>query len=298
MTRLVFAAFGSLRLKGGIEQAFDRLAKADPPQSILATLAYPFEIENCIKYAQRCPKNHISLWLDSGAFTAWKKGQELQVDEYLSAIDKLRKPLSCFKEVFCVGLDKIPGKYQCKPTAEDLRVAEEVTLRNTERCIAEGINILPVHHQGDSLQLLKFYLENFSYIGISPANDSPQLTRLNYIKSVGKLFLNKAPDGSTKVIAAHNFGNISTEQLKLFPFYSADSTSWKLAVGFGGMHSKSVLKGSTTQNKSPMNSYRARHLPVGIYVESIRKQMQFEQELKSLWKNRKVSWVEPKGIEL
>jgi hypothetical protein len=295
MSRLVFAAWGSLRIKGGVEQLYQRVIDSTPVVSILATRAHAFEFDYCIKYAEMLPPQTVDLWVDSGAYSAWTKGILLDVPGYAKFLDQLRPKLKRFRKVHLVSLDIIPGSYGVKPSQDDFKKALEGTVKNTEQLIKLGFPVIPVFHQGEPKEVFNYYLGlGIDYLGISPANDSKQSDRLRFVRSCLPLI----PREGNTFLATHNFGNVVSNQLTAFPFYSADSTGWKIAVGYGEMRRKSLSGTGRAVEKNPMHSYRARHLPVDIYHESIQEILSLEQEIKKLWEFRKVNWQEPKGWEL
>lgn len=293
MTRLIFAAWGGLRMeKSQVKHFYDRAA-AVPVASILATRAEPKEIEKCIAYAAKVPKQ-VDLWLDSGAYSSWTKGVEFTAATYLEWINSFRSQLKAFRRVFVVSLDKIPGRYGVPPTAADYRDAVEITLENTRWLLSQGLQVVPVHHQGEPIELFREYLSLCEYVGISPANDSPQTKRLAYCRSLWQTLKEHSSDA---VFPTHNFGNIAIEQLKVFPFYSADSTSWKVSTGFGGAAEK-ALAGKVGSRQSKVISYQAKHSPSAAYFAAVQEQLKLERELQKLWALRGMTFTEPQGIEL
>lgn len=292
MTQLIFATWGS-GLRVEIRKQLYRRACLFPVVNVLATRAYPREINMCIEYSKLLPKQ-VNFWLDSGAFSAWTKGHAYQVKEYLEFVQKLIPHLHNFRKVFVISLDKIPGQIGRPVTSQHVKQAVQQTLDNTYFLIKNGLNVVPIHHQGEPHWVMLEYLKLAEYVGISPANDSPQISRKNYISSLYPLF--KTNTGLIK--PAHNFGNISPSQLKLFPFYSADSQTWKAAcMSFGRSFDIKIHK-SSSQSHSNLVSARAKVEPVSLLAENIKLCLDFEKDLAQLWAYRKISWIEPKGIDL
>lgn len=291
MTRIVFATWGSGLRDERMKQLYSQ-AKNVPVTSILVTRANPREIEPCITYGQLIP-GLVDFWLDSGAFSAWTKGHVYTAANYLSFVQSLIPRFKCFRRVFVISLDKIPGKYRQPVSRQDIQSASEQTLENTQFLIRSGLNVVPIHHQGEPLWVMKEYLSMCEYVGISPANDAPQPTRIAYVRSLLPLFIN-----NKQIKPAHNFGNVSPSQLKIFPFYSADSQTWKAScMSFGRDFSIEIHKNST-QNRSHIVSTRAKQQPVGMLLENIKACLHFESDLKKLWAYRGISWQEPQGIKL
>lgn len=292
MTRIVFATFGG----GGCSTTKNRdrffaRCRQLKVQSILATRAHPKEIDVCIAYGLSYPKQ-VDFWLDSGAFTAWTRGCVYKADEYYEFIVNLLPQLKVFKRVFAISLDKIPGRINERVTQDDLKIAIDTTIKNTQWLTAKGLNVVPIHHQGEPLWVMEEYLKMAEYVGISPANDSPQKKRINYIQSLWKLF-----KSDTSIHPSHNFGNVSAEQLKTFPFYSADSSTFGATEKYGRKVDISI-SGKCDQSTTAVSSYQGRHQAVEVSTANIQKFQKFESDLQKLWKLRGITWREPRGLDL
>ena len=96
------------------------------------------------------------ILLDSGAFTAWNKGDEVSVDEVLGKYSRFIEGAgSLFDEIWMINLDKIPGERGRDPTLAELKEAVEVSDRNFEILVKEfGNHVLPVFHQGEATSRL------------------------------------------------------------------------------------------------------------------------------------------------
>lgn len=161
----------------------------------------------------------IPLIIDSGAFTAWNSGKQINIEDYKNFCIKLPE------DTIFVSLDIIPTTASFDPN-------------ETEKCCEQGYenfiylkrylkNVLPVYHYKDNIKWLKKYIEHTDYVGISPANDTQE--------EVKRLFLDYVFKQLPRNIKTHSFGYTAGEGLKHYPFYSVDSTSWKGAHRFGNV---------------------------------------------------------------
>jgi len=94
--------------------------------------------------------------IDSGAFTAWTKGLDVDVDEYINRMNQLDDVVDYY-----IQLDKIPGRKGTPPTAQERKDAEIATRDNFLYMESKAISphkLLPVFHQGDSWSLLREFL--------------------------------------------------------------------------------------------------------------------------------------------
>ena len=71
----------------------------------------------------RNPKG--KLIVDSGAFTAWTKGAELNTDEYIAWLNEHKQYIYLAGQV-----DSIPGKFRQAPTPKEVEEAAQKTYDN------------------------------------------------------------------------------------------------------------------------------------------------------------------------
>lgn len=170
------------------------------------------------------PKNLI---LDSGAFSVWSKGDEIDIDAYVmfcKDMIKLFPQTNCY----CVNLDVIPGKFGERPTQEQVENSASDGWKNMEYLESQGLKVIPVFHQHEDLKWLYKIIEHTDYIGVSPANDCSMDEKLNWQNEVYSILV-KQP----KLVKTHGFAVTSTKQLFRYPLFSADSSSWTSPSRFG-----------------------------------------------------------------
>lgn len=181
-------------------------------------------------------KEHdFKLFVDSGAYSAHTKGAELDVDEYISYINKNEGIFDVVAQV-----DKIPGEFKKHKTLEQLKSAPEESWQNylymRERVI-DADKLLPIFHQGEDFKHLQRMLEakfdgkHIPYIGISPANDLLTSHKAKWLETVFRIIR----DSSNPQVKTHAFGMTTKNLLEKYPFYSADSTTWLMQGIFGSI---------------------------------------------------------------
>lgn len=188
-------------------------------------------------------RNNISFWcenaignklfIDSGAFTAHTIGTQLNVDEYIQYINSIDSHIHCFAQV-----DHIPGVFRQPKTKQQLLEAPKLSWDNylymKDRVVSKH-KLLPIFHQGEDFKWLHNMLEftdtdgHIQYIGISPANDVSIVQKEAFIRKCFDVISNS----SNPNVKTHAFGMTSLSLLERYPFYSADSTSWKLSAAMG-----------------------------------------------------------------
>lgn len=181
-------------------------------------------------------KSDISkLFIDSGAYTAYTKGTQIDVDDYISYLNSITDRVTIFAQ-----LDKIPGEFRQEKTKEDRLNAPKQSWENylyMRARLKEPKKLVPIFHQGEDYKWLHNMLEwtdengeHIPYIGISPAIDIPGLDG----------FLNNSfhiiAKSSNPNVKTHAFGMTQLSMLELYPYTSADSTSWKLSAAMGSIY--------------------------------------------------------------
>lgn len=164
------------------------------------------------------------LIIDSGAFSAWTLGKEINLKKYIEFCHWIISEKPC-NEIYFVNLDVIPGKFGKRPTKDDIENSASQGLINYKIMKKAGLKVIPVFHQHEDFKWLEKMMKETDYIGISPANDVSVKQRLNWLK---KVFFLLKDDYKT-----HLFGLTAVSALKIIPAYSADSTSWLASARYG-----------------------------------------------------------------
>lgn len=175
------------------------------------------------------------LFIDSGAYSAYTKGVKISVDNYIKYLNSITEHCTIFAQ-----LDTIPGQMGQRKTKEDRLNAPKFSWENYLYMydkLKEPEKLIPIFHQGEDYDWLWNMLEwtnkkgeHISYIGISPAIDVPGLEEF-LTKSFDIISKSSNPDVKT-----HAFGMTQLKLLELYPYTSADSTSWKLAAAMGRIY--------------------------------------------------------------
>lgn len=189
------------------------------------------------------------LILDSGAYSVWTKGKEVDLDAYIAFCD-------LYSDVdYYVNLDVIPGKPGDRSSLGD-RIAKERACKqgwdNYQHMIKflPRAKVLPVFHENDSFKWLERYLnDGVTYIGISPANDSDRRRRARWMKECSQYVLD--PMGEP-VVKMHGFGVTSYPLMKYWHWHSVDSASWVRSAAYGSIYVPRRSKGIADFNQPPL----------------------------------------------
>lgn len=212
------------------------------------------KIENWIERDKLNGKSG-KLMIDSGAFSVYRRGATVDIDEYIKYINDNIDYID-----LAIQLDKIPGVYKTKKTKQQIDESIEVTWQNflymVER-VTQPKKILPVFHQWESFKQLErmvnFKYEDGSYIDyicISCSKSIGYDLRLEWYKQCYDL-INKSKNPYVKV---HSLGNQTPHHVEQLPFTSADATTWLKNAVLGRIITKyGIFLVSKVQEYSPDN---------------------------------------------
>lgn len=171
----------------------------------------------------------ISLFLDSGAFSAWSKGVTIDIDEYIAFIKQHKKYIDVYANLDVIGNAK-------------------ETLKNQQYMESKGLHPIPVYHKGEHTKYLKQYLQNYNYIALGGMVGD----RGNLIYWLDSLFIDYLCDSSgMPKVKVHGFGLTSLPLLVRYPWYSVDSTSWVMTGRFGAVFVPKKKQGSYIYTEIP-----------------------------------------------
>lgn len=156
-----------------------------------------------------------TLFIDSGGFSAWAQGEEINIHAYSDFIKKNKHVLS-----FYANLDVIGNA--------------EKTWGNQKIIESKGLCPLPVFHYNSDPQWLQKYInEGYSYIclgGMVPISTRDLVKWLDYLFSS---FLSDKK--GYPLVKVHGFGLTSVKLMRRYPWYSVDSTSWATISRMGAI---------------------------------------------------------------
>lgn len=167
-------------------------------------IAYPYMKKNLIEGLIK-NEDKINFLLDSGAFTAWKSGNPIKLDDYCKFLDSL--PIK-------------PWKYFTLDVIGD----PKATMENYKEMIKRGYNPIPVFTPSQQYDEIEEYYETTDIIGVGGLTDKYGNSGLIHLKKVFE---------KTKGRAVHLLGYTRPDFIKYFRPYSCDSSSWTRAQRYG-----------------------------------------------------------------
>lgn len=172
----------------------------------------------------------ITLFLDSGAFSAWTQQATIDIDEYCDYIKRNKHLIAHY-----VNLDIIPGQKGHARTPKMMRDAAEESFKNYRYMRKQGLDPIPVVHYGEDYSWVQRYLdEGADYIGLSPAIAAE--SKATATSWLDPIFTKLCDSEGRPRVRTHGFAVASFELMKRYPWTTCDATSWALTAAFGSIY--------------------------------------------------------------
>lgn len=169
---------------------------------------------NTFRHVAAIRKDKRTIFLDSGAFSAFTKGADIKIEDYARYIHKNKDIIH-----LAANLD-------------DLHKREQLSWNNQKALEAMGIKVLPVFHTREDTAWLKKYLDaGYDYIALGGMVAESKAWLKHWLDEIFGEYLTY-PDGRARV-KIHGFGLTTFDLMLRYPWYSVDSTSWVLAGRYG-----------------------------------------------------------------
>lgn len=171
-------------------------------------------------YVNRLRTDGVKVFLDSGAFSAFTKGIDVDMPAYCKYVQKNEDIIEKVDGAICASvLDGIGDPLK--------------TWQNQDAMERLGVRPLPCFHYGEDERYLEWYMARYEYItlgGMVPIS-TPQL-----FYWLDRLWERYLTDGSGKPrLKVHGFGLTSRSLMERYPWYSVDSSSWVQIAANGGI---------------------------------------------------------------
>jgi hypothetical protein len=189
---------------------------------------------------------YMSVLLDSGAFSAWLLGGAVDIDEYIAFILKWRKFFDGY-----VNLDVIPGRPGHFGTPAEIEKSAQQSYENLQYMKSKGLSPLPVFHRGESFKWLERLLaDGEPYVGIAPR--AYRSTTEAYRRWLDDVFTVCTDSSGKPIVKTHGFGVTAVSVLFRYPFFSADSITWRIFSGHGLLLIPPYIDGKPCFTRMPM----------------------------------------------
>lgn len=167
-------------------------------------VAYPYMDPQKIELLGKCGP-WLRFTLDSGAFTAWKAGKPIQLDDYCRFLDQL--PIK-------------PWRYFTLDVIGD----PEGTMRNYETMLARGFKPVPIFTRGEDTSVLDEFYKTSDVVGIGGLVGT-QGNR-GFVKGIMRHIRDRM---------VHWLGFTDLDFIKVYRPYMCDSSSWESGARYGAL---------------------------------------------------------------
>lgn len=204
------------------------------------------------------------LFVDSGAFSMWTRGVDVDVDKYIEWINERAEYIDLYGQVDAIPGDRTGGL----PTQEQVKEAAQKTWDNYLYMRPKMKNpkgLLYTFHVGEPKEFLENALEwtdetgeHIPYIALGGMVGKSSSIRKNFLDMCFTVIKNS----SNPNVKVHAFGMTSKDLLSQYPITSADSTSWIMTAANGGIMTD-VGTVIVSKNQSHLPNHYS-HLPKDI----------------------------------
>lgn len=176
-------------------------------------------------------KKKVSLFLDSGAYSAFAQNTSININNYIAFIKEHQDYIDVYANLDVIG-------------------DAEKTLENQKKMEAAGLHPIPCYHHGEDIKYLHFYVNNYSYIALGGLVGG--LGSSAMAEHLDKCFAIICDQSSClPKVKVHGFGMTSLELMLRYPWWSCDSTSWVLTGRFGGIFVPKLRNGEYLYSENP-----------------------------------------------
>jgi hypothetical protein len=180
-----------------------------------------FHYVNSQKFVDVMRAQNAKIFLDSGAFSAFHLGVNININDYC---DYIKRNIDILRvedgAVMASVLDGIGDALQ--------------TWRHQLYMEKQGAKPLPCFHFGEDPRYLDWYVKRYEYITIGGLVGKPVRDARTWLD---RIWNDHMLDGSGRArLKVHAFGMTSPELMARYPWHSADSSSWIQAAAFGSIY--------------------------------------------------------------
>lgn len=153
------------------------------------------------------------IWMDSGAFSAYTLGKEVDLRAYCTWLKRHAKYLDHYAVLDVIG------------SAEGTAAAQD-------KMEALGVDAVPCFHYGEDPKWLRRYIDDgHPYIALGGMVPISAKDLLPWLDDLWENYLTN--EDGFPVVRVHGFGLTTFDLMDRYPWYSVDSSSWLKSAHFG-----------------------------------------------------------------
>lgn len=172
------------------------------------------------RYVDAMRVNDAKVFLDSGAFSAFTLGVDIDLSTYCEYI---KRNIDLWRvEDGVVMASVLDGIGDPLKTWQNQMAMEQL-----------GAKPLPCFHAGEDERYLEYYVQNYEYITLGGMVGSSTKQLCIWLDRMWERYLT---DGSGRPrLKVHGFGITAVPIMERYPWYSVDSSSWIQSAAFGSI---------------------------------------------------------------
>lgn len=203
------------------------------------------------KFVDEMRNDHASIFLDSGAFSAYTLGVDIDLPAYCEYIKRNMDIIRVEDNVVLASvLDGIGDPLQ--------------TYRNQLAMERLGAKPLPCFHAGEDERYLEWYVRNYEYITLGGMVGTSTKQLCVWLDRIWDKYLT---DGSGNPrLKVHGFGITAIPVMERYPWHSCDSSSWIQSAAFGSIITPDHGPMSVSE-KSPSRHDAGQHVGTLTQIE-------------------------------
>lgn len=163
---------------------------------------------------ERLRQSGEKVFLDSGAFSAWSQGVQIDLPGYCRFIQQ-------YQDCFTVA------------SVLDVIGSAEGTWENQQRMERLGTKPIPCYHYGEDPRWCDYYASNYEYMALGGFGVA---TRRDMKMWLDEIWEKHLTDGSGRAkVKVHGFAVTAVPLMERYPWWSVDSSSWVQISSVGGV---------------------------------------------------------------
>jgi hypothetical protein len=196
-------------------------------------------------YVEKMRKDKVQVFLDSGAFSAFTMGVNVDIKAYCRYVLENEDIIEKVGNSVCASV--LDGIGDPLKTYENQKEMERL-----------GVRALPCFHYGEDERYLDYYVANYEYItlgGMVPIS-TPQLYHW-----LDRIWEKHLTDGAGRPkVRVHGFGLTTMPLVERYPWFSVDSSSWVQVARVGGMMMYPEARVLSVSDQSPSRRVEGQHI--------------------------------------
>lgn len=162
-------------------------------------------------FVKRIRADGVKVFLDSGAFSAFTKGAEVDLPAYCEYIKQNEDIIVKDGDALCASvLDGIGDPLK--------------TWQNQQEMERLGVTPLPCFHYGEDERYLEWYISNYEYITLGGMVPISTQQLYHWLDRLWDKYLT---DGAGRPrLKVHGFGLTTIKLMERYPWHSVDSSTW------------------------------------------------------------------------